>query len=135
MRQLKLKKAGLYVMTLLYIVAGINHFAKTDVYISIMPPWLSYKRLLVYVSGGCEILFGILLLAATTRRLGAWAIILLLIAVYPANIQMAVNYYRSGSSYFWITILRLPLQFILIWWAYQYTKKGIISVIYIQCLL
>lgn len=110
-------------MALLYITAGINHFANRDVYISIMPPWLSYQRLLVYISGVFEILFGILLLPEATRHFAAWMIILLLIAVYPANIQMAINYYNSGNSHFWITIIRLPLQFVLIWWAYQYTKQ------------
>lgn len=110
-------------MALLYIAAGINHFVNTNMYVSIMPPWLPQTMMLVYVSGVFEILFGLLLIPSSTRTFAAWGIILLLIAVFPANIQMSVNYYRSQHPYFWLTILRLPLQFVLIWWAYLYTKK------------
>lgn len=119
----KLKKTGLYVMTGLYTVAGINHFLHPVIYIEIIPPWLPEKNMLVFISGVFEILFGILLIPAATRRFAAWGIILLLVAVYPANIQMAVNYYYTHNPYFWLTVLRLPLQFLLIGWAYVYTKN------------
>lgn len=123
MRQPGLKKAGLLAMALFYIVAGINHFANSVRYIAIMPQRLPFQVALVYISGFFEILFGLLLLPDTTRRSAAVGIILLLIAVYPANIQMAINYYRAGDPSFWLTILRLPLQLVLIAWGYQYTKE------------
>ena len=123
MQRFKLKKIWLYVMALLYIAAGINHFLHSSLYLSIMPPWLPYQLQLVYISGVFETLFGILLLSKTTRRMAAWAIIILLIAIYPANIQMSINYYKTNNPGFWITILRLPLQFVLIWWAYKYARK------------
>ena len=78
---------------------------------------------LIYASGILETLFGILLIPLTTRRIAAWGIILLLIAVFPANINMMLSYLREENTNLWITILRLPLQIVLIWWAYTFTKK------------
>ena len=108
-------------MAAIYIAAGINHFLHKDMYVSIMPPWLPKHLLLVYISGVAEIILGLLLIPMLIRSIAAWGIIVLLIAVFPANIQMAINYYQDHRSYFWLTILRLPLQFLLIWWAYFYT--------------
>lgn len=113
----------LYFMAFFYVSAGINHFVNPDMYLQIMPGWLPYPLELVYISGVVEIAGGLLLLPAKTRRLGSWIIILLLIAVFPANIQMSINFYHQQHPYFWLTILRLPLQFLLIWWAWKYTKK------------
>lgn len=118
-----LRKIFLYIMAVLYVLAGVNHFVKPKMYVSIMPPWLPYPEQLVFISGVFEIVLGLLLLPVATRRMAAWGIILLLIAVFPANIQMSINYYRENNPNFWITIVRLPLQFVLIWWAYQYAKK------------
>ncbi len=111
-------------MAALYIAAAINHFLNVAMYISIIPSWLPDKLLLSNISGAFEIIFGILLLPTTTRRFAAWGIILLLIAVYPANIQMSINYYRENNPYFWITLIRLPLQFLLIWWAWVYSRRN-----------
>ena len=113
----------LYVMVLFYFIAGLLHFLKPGFYLKIMPPYLPAHLPLVYVSGVCEIVFGLLLIPEITRPIAAWLIILLLIAVFPANIQMALNFYASKSSYLWLTLLRLPLQIILIWWAWKYTGK------------
>ena len=112
-------------MAALYIVAGINHFVHPAMYIAIMPSFLpvsSYNALVV-ISGVCEILFGLLLVPPPTRRLAAWGIIALLLAVFPANIQMAVNFYREQSPQTWLAYLRLPLQILLIIWAYRYTRR------------
>ena len=118
-----MKMFGLYVMSVLYVFAGINHFVHSKIYLSIMPSWLPSQLWLVYISGALEIILGLLLLPLATRCAAAWAIIVLLIAIFPANIQMSLNYYRQGNPYFWLTLLRLPLQFVLIWWAYIYTKR------------
>jgi len=116
-------KFWFYLMVLLYISAGINHFVSTPVYVSIMPPWLPYPNMLVYISGICETLFGILLLPVSTRRVAAWLIILLLIAVFPANIQTTLNYGHEHNIRFWISVIRLPLQLVLIRWAWLYTRQ------------
>lgn len=118
-----MNKALLYVMSVVYILAGIAHFTFTEQYLSIMPSWLPWHRTLVHLSGVLEFLYGALLIPLRTKRLAALLIISLLIAVFPANIQMAVNYYREGSAYLWLAIARLPFQFGLIYWAYLYAEK------------
>ncbi len=109
-------------MALLYVVAGINHFLNPAVYKRIMPPYLPYPVALIYLSGICEIGFGLLLLPSVTRPVAAWLLIALLVAVFPANVQMALNYWRAHHPYLWLAVLRLPLQLVLIAWAWWYTK-------------
>ena len=115
----------LYSMTMLYVTAGILHFVHPASYLGIMPHWLSFPAALVAISGAAEILFGLLLLPIATRPIAALLIILLLIAVFPANIQMAINYWHEHNHYLWLAVVRLPLQVALIWWAWQYTDSGI----------
>jgi uncharacterized membrane protein len=119
----RVKNFSLYVMATLYLLAGINHFWHPSFYLNIMPPWLGAQETLVYLSGICEMIFALLLLPIQTRRFASWGIILLLIAVFPANIQMMLNYFHENNPQLWLAILRLPVQFLLIWWAYSFTKK------------
>ncbi|TDE18236.1 DoxX family protein [Dyadobacter psychrotolerans] len=118
-----MKILSLYIMSFFYIAAGVMHFLKPKGYLKIMPGFLPFPLQLVYISGAVEILCGLLLLFPVTRSAGAWLTILLLIVILPANIQMAVNFYQKSNPYFWLTILRLPLQLVLIWWAWTYTKQ------------
>jgi uncharacterized membrane protein len=115
---------SLYSMVIFYVAAGINHFWHPRMYKSIMPPYLPYHLPLVYISGICEIAFALLLLPAFTRWLAAWLIIAMLIAIFPANIQMAINYSRRHNPYTWLAILRLPIQLLLIAWAWPFTKRN-----------
>jgi uncharacterized membrane protein len=110
-------------MAAFYVLAGINHFINPDFYKKIMPPWLPWHYFIIYFTGVCEIVFGLLLLSKQTRKPAAWGIIVLLVAVFPANIQMMLNYWHQQSLYLWVAILRLPLQLLLIWWAYLYTRN------------
>lgn len=116
-----------YLMVLLYLAAGLNHVINPEMYRKIMPPWLPWHKELVFLSGLCEIILALLLLPTLTRRIAAWGIIILLIAVFPANIQMAMNYHKEHNPGLWLTVLRLPLQFLLIWWAYQFTKAPVLQ--------
>ena len=106
-----------------YVAAGTNHFWHTAMYVSIMPPYLPMHTLLVQISGAIEILLGLLLIPHATRRLAAIGIVFLLIAVFPANVQMTIDYAREHNPYLWLTILRLPLQFVLIWIADRYWRR------------
>lgn len=124
-----MKIISLYSMAGLYAAAGVNHFLHPAIYDSIMPAWLGWHLGFIYLSGVCEILFGLLLIPVKTRATAAWCIIVLLIAVFPANIQMMVNYFHENNPNSWLTVLRLPVQAVLIWWAYQYSKP-VISDIY-----
>jgi uncharacterized membrane protein len=116
------RKISLLLMVLLYIGAGANHFLSEPVYQSIMPPYIPYHKAMVYISGICEMLFGLLLIPAATRPIAAWLIILLLVAVFPANIQMTIDHWNKQDLLLWISIGRLPLQFVLIRWAWFFTK-------------
>ena len=108
-------------MILFYAGAGINHFIRPDFYLKIMPAWLPLHKELVFISGVAEVLCAVLLLFSKTRRLGAWAVIALLVAVFPANLQMLLDYKRDNNPMLWIAVLRLPIQLLLIWWAYSFT--------------
>jgi uncharacterized membrane protein len=109
-------------MVLLYLSAGINHFVHRDMYIAIMPRWIPFHEAMVMISGVAEIVFALLLVFKATRRMAAWGIIIMLIAIFPANVQMMINYMHEQHPRLWITIVRLPLQLLLIWWAYGFTK-------------
>ncbi|MEP7236822.1 MAG: MauE/DoxX family redox-associated membrane protein [Ferruginibacter sp.] len=123
-----MKKISLYIMILFYAGAGINHFINPAFYLQIMPSWLPLHTELVFISGVAEILCALFLLFPPTRRFGAYCTIALLIAVFPANIQMMLDYYHDDNPLLWVAILRLPIQFFLIWWAYLFTKPNTVKV-------
>ena len=113
-------------MSIFYISAGINHFYNTNWFLKIMPPYIPYHLELVYISGLFEILLGLFLLLNKTRKYSAYGLIILLIAVFPANIYLAFN--EEAQEFLNITSLmaswvRLPLQFVLIGIAYWHSKK------------
>jgi len=114
---------GMYLQVMLYVGAGINHFLRPAFYMSIIPPVLPWHYAITILSGIAEIVFGVLLLVPATRKMAAWGIIFLLVAVFPANVQMLINYLHEQNPKTWIAILRLPVQGLLIWWAYVYTRK------------
>ncbi|RYY55836.1 MAG: DoxX family protein [Chitinophagaceae bacterium] len=112
---------SLYLMALLYLLAGLNHFRNTRMYERIMPPAIPWHRFFVYLTGVWEMIAAVLLLVTRTRAFAAWSIILLLVLVFPANVQMARDFKRKKNKYYWLAVLRLPLQVLLVWWAWQYT--------------
>ena len=112
-------------MGLGYIWIGISHFYNTAFFLKIMPPQFPFHLASVYVSGFFEVVFGIGILFEITRRYASWGIILLLIAVYPANIYLAFNEEAQqaiGISSFLASWVRLPIQFVLIALAYLSSK-------------
>jgi len=113
--------AGLIVMAVVYILAGINHFIQPKFYLRIMPPALPYPKLLNQVSGLAEIVLGILLLVPQFSQLAAWGIILLLVAVFPANVYHLMARGAGMKVPIWMLWLRLPMQGVLIYWAWLYT--------------
>lgn len=115
-----MKTIGLYLQAIAYIAAGINHFVKPNFYLAIMPPYISAHGPLVFWSGVAEVVLGAGLLFPATRSYAAWGLILLLIAVFPANVYMATSE-RFAEMSAWIRWGRLPIQGLLIWWAYRYT--------------
>ena len=119
----RFKKLTRYLLVILFVVAGANHFLHTDFYVSIMPPYLPWHLELVYISGVAEMSLGLLLLLRRWSVYAGWGLIALLIAVFPANIHMALHpelYPTLSTLGLW---LRLPLQGVLMWWAYRYTRQ------------
>ncbi|MGL5112990.1 MAG: DoxX family protein [Flavobacterium sp.] len=110
----------LYVMAFLYIIAGINHFRSPRMYQKIIPSYFSNPVALNYLSGAIEILLGIGLMINLTTSFAAWGIILLLIGVFPVHIHMISQPNIRMGLPLWALYLRLPIQFILIYWAYTY---------------
>ena len=104
-----------------FIGAGLWHFAHPEFYLKIMPPYLPWHLALVYVSGVFEFVLGEMLLFRPTMRLAAWGLILLLIAVFPANIYVYQHQEVVPAPPI-VHLLRLPLQGVLIVWAFWYTR-------------
>jgi uncharacterized membrane protein len=113
---------GKWAFAALFVAGGVGHFVATDVYMRIMPPYLPYHRALVLLSGIFEAVLGILLLVPTTTRPAAWGLIALLVAVFPANVYMFQHPERFPLPPT-LLLLRLPLQVVLILWAYAYTRR------------
>lgn len=111
-----------YIYAGILIIAGILHFVNPKFYVRIIPKYLPRPLELVIISGIAEVICGLLLLFPFSPNFGAYATIVLLIAVFPANIEMSRIYYVKKKKGFWLTILRLPLQILLIWWAFQFIK-------------
>ena len=125
MRKLKnvaWKSISLYAMSIFYVLNGVNHFRSTDLYLAIMPPYLPYHLELVYVSVVIEIVLGLLLLVIKARKWAAWGIILLLIAIFPANIYHLTSGGADLGTPVWALWVRLPFQLLFIGWAYWYTR-------------
>lgn len=112
---------SLYLMAFLYILAGINHFRVPRLYVKMIPPALPAPKTINIVSGAAEIILGVLLCVPQLSSFAAWGIIILLIAVFPANVYMYTNDKAALGLPKWVRLLRLPLQLLLMYWAYLYT--------------
>ncbi|MGB3137984.1 MAG: DoxX family membrane protein [Nodosilinea sp.] len=112
------------ILAVCIVAAGILHFAVPDPFIRIVPEFLPAPAALVYISGVIEIGLGIGLLLPSVRQLSAWGMVALFIAVYPANLNMAINHIHISGipDAWWFQAIRLPFQFVLIAWAYWYTR-------------
>ena len=121
----KLKTLSRYLLGGFFIAAGINHFWHTAFYLAIMPPWLPWHLALVSISGAAEIGLGALLLFSRWQVLAGWGLIALSLAVFPANIHMALHpelFPQFTPTGLW---LRLPMQAVLITWIGWYTRRNV----------
>ncbi len=126
-RMKKHKQKFRWLLALAMVGIGIQHFTNPAPFEKIVPAYLPLPLAIVYVSGLFEILCGIGLLILPVSRIAAWGLIALYIAVFPANVNMAVNSIRiEGTSYPLIfNWARLPFQALFIAWAYWFTHKDI----------
>ncbi len=116
-----LRKIVLLGLATFFIYFGIDHFINPDFYLSIMPPVFPLHMEAVYISGLFEILGGAGVLISQFRRIAAWGLIALLIAVYPANIYMAITPEAFPNISIGLLYFRLALQFLFFYWAYVVT--------------
>ena len=124
----KLKKTGLLILILFYLIAGINHFRDPLSYIKIMPAYLPWPNTLNFLAGCFEIAFSILMIFEKTRRFAAFGIMLMLLAFLPIHISMIGNTpvylgeLKVTPLIAWVRLLLL--QPLLILWAFVYSGKG-----------
>lgn len=113
------------ILAVCMIVAGVLHFAATEPFVKIVPGFLPFPAMLVYVSGVIEIILGVMLLIRPLQAIAGWGLVALFIAVYPANLNMAINgiELEGVPNTWWFQAIRLPFQFVLIAWAYWYAQS------------
>ncbi len=110
----------LYILSSLFIIAGILHFIKPKAFMRIMPLYIPYHKRIVYLSGVAEISAGIGVLFIQTKTIALWGIVIMLILFFPVHIHMLMNKKAGLNLPKSILGFRLLLQFGLIYWAYQY---------------
>jgi uncharacterized membrane protein len=117
------KTLSRYLFAIFFVAAGLMHFANPDFYLKIMPDYIpqDWHLELVHLSGVAEIVLGALLMFSDLQRITGWGLILLLIAVFPANIYAYQHQELIPASPL-LHLLRLPLQGLLILWAFWYTR-------------
>ncbi len=118
----KIKTLSIIIMSLFYIGVGTNHIINPNWFVRIIPPILPFKIAIVYISGIFEIILGSLLIFPKTRFIAGWGLIILLLAVYPANIYVALTNGEAMDITPLIAWGRLPFQFVLIGLAYWHSK-------------
>ena len=119
---MNLRSFSRFALAALFVLAGSWHFAHPAPYLRIMAPQLPHPLALVYVSGAAEVLGGLGLLPARTRRLAGWGLLALLLAVFPANLYMALAHAQLGIPG-WVAWGRLPLQLPLLWWTWRVMRQ------------
>jgi uncharacterized membrane protein len=107
-----------------FIAAGVNHFLMPRAYRAIVPPRLAGEaKRVVAISGVAEVAGGVGVLVARTRRVSGLGLIALLAAVFPANVYMARSPQRFARIPRWALYARLPLQPLMMWWAWRATQR------------
>lgn len=117
------KIIALYLLVAFYIFMGSMHFIKAEQYYAMMPPWLPAHSLLIALSGCVEIALGIALIPKKTRAIAAKLIIaMLVIFLLVIHIPQSINYYKTDHPDFTASMIRLPIQFLFMAWAWTFIK-------------
>ena len=116
------KRISLFLLAAFFTYAGVGHFTNEAFFLAIVPPWLPYPLLMVQISGVAEIAGGVGILIPQLRRLAGWGLLALLVAVYPANIHMALHPEQFPEMTQNALYFRLPLQFVAFAWVWWATK-------------
>ena len=116
------KRIALLALAFAFVVAGANHFVNPGFFVAIMPPYLPAHLELVYLSGVLEIAGGIGVMIPALRSLAGWGLVALLVAVFPANLHMAMHPELFSDATPFALYSRLPIQILFIGWAYWATR-------------
>jgi uncharacterized membrane protein len=120
----KFKKVLLYLLVVFYVGSGLMHFVSAEQYYFMMPSWLPFHDLLIYLSGLAEIGLGLLLIPTQTRAFAAKLIVvMLLVFFFVIHIPQSIDFYQTNNEFFLASIIRLPIQFLFIAWAWLFAKK------------
>lgn len=117
-----LKTYSRWLQGALYTVAGVNHFVNPEIYLQMMPPYLPWPNALQLTAGGLEIIGGLGLLIPRLEKKAAWLLIIVLVGVFPANLELALNGGAPLDVSPTMAWLRLPFQLLFIKWAYWHTR-------------
>ena len=121
--KITVRSVGLVAQSLLYVVAGVNHLWHSGTYVAIMPDHYTHPLAWVQFTGVAEILGGLGLLIPLSRRAAAWGIVAMLVGYFDVHIYMLLHAADKFASLpLWLLYARLPLQLVLIYWAWMYTK-------------
>lgn len=118
---------GLAVVFLWFFLGGIGHFTMTEFFVSIVPPWVPFPLVAVYLSGVLEILLALLIIWPTSRPFAGWGLVALTLAVTPANVHMWLNPGQFPDASETALSIRLVIQvflLLLIWWATRVPVEG-----------
>lgn len=113
-----LRTVSLWVLAAFYIAGGMNHFLNPGPYLRMMPGYLPWHHELVAVSGMAEVLGGLGILVPKLRVAAGWALIALLVAVFPANLHVALHGWEGVALPQWVLWARLPFQALFVAWVY-----------------
>lgn len=125
---------GGWIVVALFLVSGTLHLVRPGLYVPIVPDMLPTPRALVLWSGVAELVCALGLMVRRSRRIAGWASAVLLVVVFPANVQMAVDAWqdwhvgRAGGWYVVGTLVRLPVQLPMIWWVWRVTRRPAVEV-------
>lgn len=114
----------LYLLVAFYLFMGSMHFIQPEQYFAMMPSWLPAQKVLIILSGIVEIVLAVLLIPIKTRAIAAKLIIAMLVVFFfSIHIPESISYYKTGNEKFVASIIRLPIQFLFIAWAWMFAKK------------
>ena len=116
------KKLVLFGLAAFFINAGVGHFVNPDFYLSILPTAFPLHPEAVYISGFFEVLGGVCVLIPRLRKIAGWGLVALLVAVYPANIYMAITPEAFPDIPVALLYVRLAFQFLFFYWAFSVTR-------------
>ena len=122
-----MRRTARYALAAFFVLAGVNHFVSPDFYLQMMPAYLPWHRELVVLSGILEVVGGLCVLVPGLREAAGRGLVLLLIGIFPANVNMALHPELFPDIPVWSLYARLPFQLVFIAWAWWATRPDAVT--------